>query len=126
MKTIGYSEKQTGHDWNGFIYCIESQISDNGTQVPIFANYSDTPAGNYYLMQVFPLNGIDKRYGGAPRTYLNYKARGREYDYLPNGVPPALALAGLKEALGNAISEGLGGNRPEGALPLPSPDCAPH
>ena len=55
-------------------------------------------------MQVFPLTGIDKRYDGPMRTYLNYKARGHECEYLPNGVPSALALAGPKEAYSAMLS----------------------
>ena len=55
-------------------------------------------------MQVFPITGISHKYDGPMRTYLNYKARGNEYDYLPNGVPPALAPAGPKEAYSAMLS----------------------
>ena len=94
LKIIGYSEEQTGVDWSGLIYCIEGQISDNGTHVPIFAKYSDTPAGNYFLMVVFPTTGVSKKYAGPVRLYLNYKARVGEYHYLPQAVAPPLQLAG--------------------------------
>ena len=97
LKTIGYSYQQTKMDWSGLIYCIEGQISDNGTQVPIFAKYSDAPPGNYYLVQVLPIAGISNKYEGPARTYLNYKARDTEYDYLPQAVAPPLTLTGPTE-----------------------------
>ena len=104
LKTIGYSYQQTKMNWNELIYCIEGQISDNGTQVPIFAKYSDAPPGNYYLMQVLPITGASNKYDGPARTYLNYKALDTEYNYLPKAVPPPLALAGPKEAYSAMLS----------------------
>ena len=98
LKTIGYSYQQTKMDWNGLIYCIEGQISDNGTHVPIFAKYSDTPAGNYFLMVVYPMTGLSKKYARPVPLYLNYKARVGEYEYLPKAVAPSLELAGPTES----------------------------